>query len=73
MNSPNAPPECPRIRVKEVARILGCSVSTVWAWSKAGLIPRPTRVGNRFTFWLRDEILNYAINKYDNTTQTGQH
>lgn len=54
---------CPRIRVKEVAHILGCSVSTVWAWARAGLIPQPTRVGSRFSFWLREEILKIASGK----------
>lgn len=46
----------PRIRVKEVAALLGCSVSTVWAWAKKGIIPAPQRVGPRFTFWLRSDI-----------------
>ena len=48
--------ESPRIRVKEVAALLGCSVSTVWAWSKRGIIPAPQRVGPRFTYWLRGDI-----------------
>lgn len=54
---------CPRIRVKEVAHILGCSVSTVWAWARTGLIPQPTRVGTRFSFWLREEIQKIASGK----------
>lgn len=45
-----------RIRVKTVAALLGCSVSTVWAWAKKGYIPRPKRVGSKFTYWLRSEI-----------------
>lgn len=54
---------CPRIRIKEVALILGCSVSTVWAWARAGHIPQPTRVGTRFSFWLREEIQKIASGK----------
>lgn len=46
----------PRIRVREVAQILGCSVSTVWAWVRKGLIPEPFRIGSRFSFWLRADI-----------------
>lgn len=46
----------PRIRVKEVAALLGCSVSTVWAWAKKGIIPAPQRIGPRFTYWLRVDI-----------------
>ncbi len=46
----------PRIRVKEVAQLLGCSVSTVWSWVRKGYLPPPQRVGRRFSFWLREEI-----------------
>lgn len=56
------PLECPRIRVKEVARILGCGVSTVWAWVKKGYVPKPQRVGSRFTYWLRADIEAIAKN-----------
>lgn len=52
--------ECPRIRVKEVAQILGCGVSTVWAWARAGYIPQPMKVGSRFSFWLRNDIERIA-------------
>lgn len=48
--------ECQRIRVKTVARILGCSVSTVWAWVKKGYLPPPRKVGTRFSYWLKSEI-----------------
>ncbi len=51
----------PRIRVTEAALILGCSKSTVWAWVKKGYLPQPHKVGNRFTYWLRDEIEMAAI------------
>lgn len=53
----------PRMRVKEVAAKLGCAVSTVWAWVKAGYLPQPHKVGSRFTYWLRDEIEAIASNK----------
>lgn len=53
-------PTTPRIRVKEVAELLNCSVSTVWAWVKNGHLPRPHRVGNRFTYWLRADIAAIA-------------
>lgn len=51
----------PRIRVQEVAHILGCGVSTVWAWVRRGHIPPPKRVGSRFSFWLRSEIEAIAL------------
>lgn len=62
---------CPRIRVKEVAYILGCSVSTVWAWVRAGIIPQPMRVGSRFSFWLREEILQIAKGKNPDSNSDG--
>lgn len=48
--------DCKRIRVRVVAKILGCSVSTVWAWVKKGYLPKPHRVGSRFSYWIRAEI-----------------
>lgn len=54
-----------RIRVKEVAAELRCSVSTVWAWVKAGYIPKPYKIGNRFTYWLRSEIEAAANNRQE--------
>lgn len=61
--------ESPRIRVKEVAALLGCSVSTVWAWSKRGIIPAPQRVGPRFTYWLRSDIEATAIATLNTLTE----
>ena len=55
--------ECPRMRVREVARRLGCSVSTVWAWAKIGYLPRPHKVGSKFSYWLRSEIEAIAQGK----------
>lgn len=53
----------PRIRVREVAALLGCSISTVWAWTRKGYLPQPQRIGRRFTFWLRADIQQLAINQ----------
>ncbi|MCQ2444407.1 MAG: AlpA family phage regulatory protein [Mailhella sp.] len=52
----------PRIRVKEVAEILNLkAVSTVWKYVKTiPGFPQPRRIGARFTYWNRDEVLAYA-------------
>lgn len=63
--------ESPRIRVKEVAALLGCSVSTVWSWTKRGIIPAPQRVGSRFTYWLRSDIEAVAISTLNTLTELG--
>ena len=44
---------------KEVARILGISVSTVFRWSNDGDLPQPVRLGPNKTMYARDEIEAY--------------
>lgn len=51
----------PRIRVREVSQLMGCSVSTVWSWVRRGLLPEPHRVGTRFSYWIRSEIEALAV------------
>ena len=41
---------------KEVARILGISVSTVFRWSNDGDLPQPVRLGPNKTMYVRSEI-----------------
>jgi excisionase family DNA binding protein len=51
---------------REVATLLGCSRSTVWAWLDAGEFPEPRRFGRSRmsdgrqrsgrTFWRREDI-----------------
>ena len=51
------------LRVKDVADLLGCSVSTVWSWVRKGYLPRPYRIGSRFSFWNQQDIEN-SLNKF---------
>ncbi len=44
------------MRAKDVAAFMGCAVSTVWRWSQEGVIPKPSRMGPRFSFWRRSQI-----------------
>ncbi len=54
----------------EVARLLGCARSSVWAWLDAGQFPEPKRVGkfrladgrqrSGRTFWYRADIQLFA-------------
>ena len=44
------------LRVEDVARLFNCSVTSVWRWTRAGTLPQPHRIGQRFTFWKREEI-----------------
>ena len=44
---------------KEVARLLNISVSTVIRWSKAGILPKPFKLGPNKTMYVRDEIEAY--------------
>lgn len=65
-------PISPRIRVKEVAALLNCSVSTVWAWAKKGIIPAPQRIGPRFTYWLRADIETAATADLNTFKEAGE-
>ena len=44
-----------RMRWREVAAVLGCSRSFLYALHKAGKLPMHHE-GLRFTFWLRPEV-----------------
>ena len=51
-----------RLRVAEVASILGCCKSSVWNWVKTRPnFPQPRREGNRYTYWFRHEVEAYAL------------
>lgn len=41
--------------VKEIAKLLGISVRTVWGKSASGYMPKPVRIG-KLCRWRREEI-----------------
>ena len=51
------------MRPTDVALYYNIAVNTVWRWLKIGILPEPTRIGSRFTFWLREDIENTDITK----------
>lgn len=46
------------ISTKEVCFLYGISLSTLWRWVKAGLLPSPLRIGRR-TFWVGSMLQNH--------------
>lgn len=44
------------LTVGEVAKLLGASQRSVWAWASSGKIPRPLRIGHRSVRWRRRDI-----------------
>jgi prophage regulatory protein len=44
------------LRQKQVLALLGISSSTLWAWVKAGRMPRPIELGPNSRAWLEHEI-----------------
>lgn len=44
------------IRAKKVARLYDVSLTTIWRWERAGLIPAKRKYGPNVTGWLRTEI-----------------
>jgi len=50
-------------RVSEVSKILSVSQSTIWRWTKAGLFPKPKKIGGRVTVWTRDSIEEFIASQ----------
>jgi prophage regulatory protein len=50
------------VRAKQIAKDKGISVSTVWRWVQAGILPKPIKLTNRTTVW-RAEDVDAAIEK----------
>lgn len=44
------------LTVRDVARMLGVSKATVWAWSRIGRLPQPVKLAPTVTRWRSDEI-----------------
>ena len=44
------------MRAADVARFMKCAQSTVWKWVERGILPKPTRMGSRFSFWRKSQI-----------------
>ena len=62
-NQNNLPPS-PFLRIKGVCTFLGCGEATVWRWVRAGRLPKPQKLGPRFTVWKRSEIEDFlGLNK----------
>lgn len=43
-------------RVAGLAALLDIHERTVWQWCASGLLPRPRRVGTRWSRWLKTEV-----------------
>lgn len=43
--------------VKDVALHFDCAVSTVWRWTKNGVLPKPLKIGG-MTRWRADDVLS---------------
>lgn len=52
------------MRPSEVALHFGISVSTVWRWVQTGVLPAPSRIGCRFTYWERS-LIETALQRMD--------
>ena len=44
-------PDSAIVRVGVVARVRGCSITTVWRHASSGLIPKPEKVSEGITGW----------------------
>lgn len=50
------------LKDREVAQCLGCSLRTVWRWSRDGVLPAPRRIGPRTTRWSAKDIRAFIEN-----------
>jgi len=48
--------------VIEVAHYFGVSKSTIWNWSRDGLIGQPVKIGPKSTRWTKEQILRFEAN-----------
>jgi len=48
-------PDCATVRAPVVAALFSISMATVWRWRRAGLLPKPTRVGG-LTLWRVEDL-----------------
>lgn len=60
----------PLLNVREVAELLGCSISFIWKVTRRGQFPQPQRIGVKFTRWRRLDVEAWLAGQDNNTTQT---
>lgn len=52
------------IRVKQVAKYLDCSISTIWSLRKNDVnFPKPIKVSDGITLWDKKELDTYILSK----------
>ncbi|PMM19949.1 hypothetical protein BCT62_00375 [Vibrio splendidus] len=51
------------IRANELSEALGISLSTLWRWRKAGVVPEPISLGPRIVGWRTSDIQNWLNNQ----------
>lgn len=44
------------VRAKQIAKDKDISVSTVWRWVHAGILPQPIKLTSRTTVWRADDV-----------------
>jgi predicted DNA-binding transcriptional regulator AlpA len=56
------------IKASEVARLLDCSIRSVWRWASMGKIPKPVEVAPFTTRWRLSEIMAIVRKQPSHTT-----
>lgn len=49
-------PNAASVRVDTVAALYGVSVSTIWRYVKAGIVPTPQKISHKVTAWNVGEL-----------------
>jgi prophage regulatory protein len=52
----DALPDAAHVRVETVAALYSVTPASIWRWSRAGMIPRPRKLGPQVTAWNVGEL-----------------
>lgn len=55
----------PLLNDYEVCAYLGCARSTLWRWSREGVVPRPLKIGS-MSRWRQSEIDGFIAEAAEN-------
>ncbi|ECD9474376.1 AlpA family phage regulatory protein [Salmonella enterica] len=56
----------PLIKITELCEMVGRSRSTIWTWTRDGLLPQPVKLHGRVIGW-RQELIEKWLNAGGNT------
>jgi len=59
-------------RIKELAKSLGVSRETIYLWIRKNQFPKPVKLGERASGWLKTDIENWLKNRKKGLSHEGK-